>query len=144
MVVRFDLEDGGQTVADVDCPCVFPWPLNHTPAGGGQFFEVNARALVAAVFGPHHRKDAELGDGGLTPEHFENALVFIARQAMPLEKLAGNNHRVATTVPCVTYLTTDSRTTRPSELPRESSQARSGWGIRPTTLRPSLHKPAML
>ena len=44
----------------------------------------------------------------------------------------------------VTAFTTDSSTTRPSALPSDSSQARSGCGIRPTTLRRSLQMPAML
>ena len=41
-------------------------------------------------------------------------------------------------------LTTDSNSTRPSALPSTRSQARSGCGIRPTTLRASLQIPAML
>ncbi len=32
---------------------------------------------------------------------------------------------------------------RPSALPRMGSQARSGWGIRPATLRAALQMPAM-
>ena len=41
-------------------------------------------------------------------------------------------------------LTTDSNRTRPSALPSAGSHARSGCGIRPTTLRCSLQMPAML
>jgi hypothetical protein len=37
----------------------------------------------------------------------------------------------------------DRSRTAPSTSPVSSSQARSGWGIRPTTLRPSLQIPAM-
>ena len=39
---------------------------------------------------------------------------------------------------------TDSNITRPSALPSAASQARSGCGIRPTTLRRALQMPAML
>ena len=39
--------------------------------------------------------------------------------------------------------TADSRTTRPSSLPRADSQARSGWGMSPTTFRLKLHTPAI-
>ena len=61
MIVRFDLEDGGQPVADVDGAGVLAGPLQHARPVGRQLLQVNARALVGAVLGPHHRKDAELG-----------------------------------------------------------------------------------
>ena len=35
------------------------------------------------------------------------------------------------------------RRRRPSSEPRSGSHARSGWGMRPTTLRPAEHTPAM-
>ena len=68
VIVRLDLEDGRQPVADVDRAGVFAWSLQHTRTLGRQLPEVDARALVAAVLGPHHREDAELGDGRLTTE----------------------------------------------------------------------------
>ena len=62
VIVRLDFEHGGQSVADVHGSGVLPGPLQHARPLGRQLPEVDARALVAAVLGPHHRKDTELGD----------------------------------------------------------------------------------
>ena len=61
MIVRFDLEDGSQAVADVDGAGVLARALQHPLARRRQRLEMHARALVAAVLRPHHREDAELG-----------------------------------------------------------------------------------
>ena len=68
MVVGFDLEDGGQPVADVDGAGVLAGTLQHLRPFGRQRSQVDARALVAAVLGPHHREDAELGQVRLATE----------------------------------------------------------------------------
>src|SRR5204863_6043976 len=107
----------------------------------GQLLQMNARALVAAVLGPHHREDAELGLGRLAPQRSDDPVVFLAGEAVAFEDLRRDGHRTAPS--CASALTTDSKRTRPSALPSAGSQARSGCGIRPTTLRPSLQMPAM-
>ena len=79
MVVRFDLEDGCQAVADVHRACVLARSLQHARSGRRQRLQVHAGALVAAVLGPHHREDAELGEVRLTAEQLDDACVFVAR-----------------------------------------------------------------
>ena len=54
--MRLDFENGRQAVADVHGPAFSPGALHDAAAGRRQFPEVHARALVAAVFGPHHGK----------------------------------------------------------------------------------------
>ena len=68
MVVRLDLEDRAQTVADVDRAGVLARPLHDARAGGRQRLQMHARALVAAVLGPHHREQPELQQVGLTSQ----------------------------------------------------------------------------
>ena len=91
MVVRFDLEDGGQPVADVDRAGVLARALQDARALGRQLPEVDARALVAAVLGPHHREDAELGQRRLAAEGRDDALVFVGFQAVALEDARRSN-----------------------------------------------------
>ena len=78
MVVRFDLEDRGQAVADVDGAGVLAGPLQHARPVGRQRLQVHARALVAAVLGPHHREDAELGQVRLAAQERDDAVVLVA------------------------------------------------------------------
>jgi hypothetical protein len=63
--VRFNLEGYGKTVTDIDDARVLARPLKNGGPFRGQTLQVDARALVAAVLGPHHAEDAEFGDGGL-------------------------------------------------------------------------------
>ena len=62
MIVRFDLEDRREAVADIDGAGVLARALQNARALCRQLPQVHARALVAAVLRPHHREDAELGD----------------------------------------------------------------------------------
>src|SRR5205823_12426682 len=101
-----------------------------------------ARALVAAVLGPHHREGARFGEVRLAPHERDDAIVFVGFEAVPFEHL-GINHARATSTPDLIDCTADSRITRPSALPRDDSHARSGCGMRPTTFRVSLHSPAI-
>ena len=79
MVVRLDLEDRGQAVADVDGAGVLARPLQHARPLGRQLLQMDARALVAAVLGPHHREDAELGERSARGRsERDDALVFVA------------------------------------------------------------------
>src|SRR5690242_8955575 len=68
MVVALDLEDRREAVADVDGARVLTRALNHAGTGRRQRLQVNARALVAAVLGPHPREDAELLERRLASE----------------------------------------------------------------------------
>ena len=87
VVVRFDLEDGGQPVADVHGAGVLAGPLQHARALGRQRLQVHARALVAAVLGPHHREDAELGERRLAARAAATMRSYSSRcQAVPLEE----------------------------------------------------------
>ncbi len=86
VVVRFDLEDRGQPVADVHRAGVLTGSLQHARARGRQRPEVDPRALVAAVLGPHHREDAELREVGLPPHQRLDALVFFGGHAVAFER----------------------------------------------------------
>ena len=86
MVVRFDLEHGGQAVADVDRAGVLAGALQHLRPVGRQRLQMHARALVAAVLRPHHREDAELGQVRLAAQKRDDALVFVRLQAVPFER----------------------------------------------------------
>ena len=85
VVVRLDLEDRRQPVADVDRAGVLARPLQHAAARGGQRLQVHARALVAAVLGPHHREDAELGEVGLAAHQLADAVVLVGGDAVTFE-----------------------------------------------------------
>ena len=85
MVVRLDLEDGAQPVADVHRAGVLARSLDHARAGGRQRLQVHARALVAAVLGPHHREQAELQQVGLAAHELADAIVLVGLEAVALE-----------------------------------------------------------
>ena len=68
-------------------PAFSPGPCSTRGPVVGSVLQVHARALVAAVLGPHHREDAELGQRRLAAEHVDDALVLVAREAVPLEHL---------------------------------------------------------
>src|SRR5687767_14665155 len=106
---------------------------------------MNARALVAAVLGPHHGEDAQLGERRLPAEHRDNTRVFVLGDPVALEHLLiDDSHYLSATavalrthvsVPSEAAFMTDSNRTKPSALPTASSHARSGCGMSPTTLR---------
>ena len=86
VIVRLDLEDRGETVADIDCAGILSRPLQHARAGGRQRFQMHARALVAAVLRPHHRKDAELGERRLAAHDVEDPLVFLTGEPVSVRE----------------------------------------------------------
>ena len=92
VVVRLDLEDRGQAVADVHRAGVLPRTLQHAWPLGGQLLQMNSRALVAAVLRPHHRENPELGLGRLPVQRADDAVVFLAGQAVPIENLLVDAH----------------------------------------------------
>ncbi len=85
MIVRLDLEHRREAVADVDGARVLARPLQHARTLGRQRAQVDARTLVAAMLGPHHREQPELRQVGLAPDELDNARVLVAGQAMALE-----------------------------------------------------------
>ena len=124
-------------------PAFSPGPCTTRAPFGGQRLQMHARALVAAVLGPHDREDAELGEIRLAADELDDAVVLAWRDAVAFQR-RGVNMACASDPRLVSVSTTDSNSSRPSRLPRAGSQARSGCGIRPTTLRAALQMPAML
>src|SRR5262245_45312855 len=137
MVVRFDLENRRQPVANVDGASILAWSLQHLRPVSRQRPQMHTRAFVAAVLRPHHRENAQFRQIRLTTEKLHDALVFIALQAVAFDGGGINAHAVANA------FTIDSRITRPSTQPNAGSAARSGCGIMPTTLRRKLQTPAI-
>src|SRR3989338_5491505 len=142
MVVRLDLEDCCEPVADVNGAGILARSLQHLGPFGRERFQVDARALVTAVLGPHHREQAELGEVGLAAEELQDAIVLVRLQLVTFENLR-IDHAPATSAPALSDCTTDSKMSNPSALPSGDSHARSGCGISPTTLRVSLQMPAI-
>src|SRR5262249_34762761 len=132
----FDLEDRRQALADIDCAGVLARSLQDLRTFGRQRAQVNARALVATVLGPHHREDPELGQIRIAAEELDDAAVLVRREPVAIESLA-IDHRTAIAP------TIDSKIMRPSTPPSSGSHARSGCGIIPTTLRRSLQMAAI-
>src|SRR5439155_1131340 len=97
---------------------------------GGQLLQMDARAFVRTVLAPHHGKDADFGFVG-----------FALQNRADFFKLASSE--VAHACTATIDLTIDSSTTRPSAEPRSTSEARSGCGIMPITLRSLLQMPAI-
>ncbi len=60
MIVRLDLEHGCEAAADIHRAGVLSRTLQHAGAPRRQLLQVNPRALVAAVLGPHHGKNTQL------------------------------------------------------------------------------------
>ena len=141
-------------------PAFSPGPCSTCGPFGRQRLQVHARALVAAVLGPHHREDAELGQVRLAAQE--------ARRCARIRPASGRGVRAPWSI--MDHLRarlsveagtarlalsdvsasddsrraiTDSKITRPSALPSSGSHARSGCGIMPTTLRASLQMPAI-
>ena len=87
VVVRLDLEDRRQALADVDRAGILARPLQHLRPFGRQRLQVHARALVAAVLRPHHRENAELGEVRLAAHEPDDALVLVRLQPVAFENL---------------------------------------------------------
>ena len=85
VIVRFDLEDSRQPVADVDGARVLARSLQDARTGRRQLLQMDARALVAAVLGPHHGEDAELGQRRLPLHRAHDALVLVGLETVTLE-----------------------------------------------------------
>src|SRR5437899_1042468 len=102
---------------------------------------MQARAFVGAVLAPHHAEDAELGVSRLASQQRHDFLVFVPGQLVLGDQLRsdrGGAHTLAASAPTI-----ERRMTSPSVEPISGSVARSGCGIRPSTLRSRLSTPAM-
>src|SRR5207249_12276090 len=166
MIVRFDFEGRNEAVANVDDAGVFSRALHHELPACGQALQVDFTRFIGAVLAPHHAKDAQLGDVRVAAKDLLNARVLLAGDAMFGGDFGGHSnfgassghvsdlqqrtdtanaalHAVALAAP-TSASTMERKMTRPSEEPRAHSTARSGWGIRPATLRSRLQTPAIL
>src|SRR5436190_7291509 len=99
MVLRLDLEDGRQSAADVDGARVLARSLQHPPPRRRQLLQVDPRALVAAVLGPHDGEDAELGLGRLPLQERDDAIVFLLGDGHSLVRLMKKNPSTRSSTP---------------------------------------------
>src|SRR6185369_3895756 len=150
MIVALDLEHRGHAAADVYRTRVLAGSLQHGFSRLRKPAEMHARALVAAVLGPHDREHAELLERRHAAEMAENVAVLVGRKAMlDGQRLVHLAHRRRCRHAClrsfvlVSHACTDRNSTTASSEPRSGSTACSGCGIRPTTLPASLETPAM-
>ena len=65
---------------------VLAGPLQHLRPLGRQRLQMDARALVAAVLGPHHREDAELGQVRLAAHERDDALVLVGLEPVAFDR----------------------------------------------------------
>jgi len=89
MVVRFDLEHDGPTLADVDHAGVLARALDDTRATAGEPAQEGLRSLVGAVLGPENADHPELDLVGGATEQLDDHLVFVAREGDFLQLLRG-------------------------------------------------------
>src|SRR6185295_6093163 len=95
------------------------------------------------VLGPHHREDSQLGQVRLASHERDDAFVLIGLQTVAFEN-GGVNHRCKARLSAERNAQTmESKITQPSTPPSSASQARSGCGIMPTTLRAPLQSAAI-
>ena len=90
VVVALHLEDGGLSVADVDDAGIFAGAADHPGCLGRQFLEMQPRALVAAMLGPHDREDAQLHQIGLAAQRVQDAFVFCGAEAVLFDDFGGD------------------------------------------------------
>src|SRR3990167_10476620 len=70
------LEDGALPVSDVYNAGVLSGALYDHFAGRGELSQMDSRALVGTVFGPHSGEDAKFGNVRLPAERIRNLFVF--------------------------------------------------------------------
>ena len=90
VVVRLHLEDRRLPVTNVDHASIFSRAANHPRGLGRQFFQMDARAFIAAMLRPHHRENAKLDQIGLAPHCIQDALIFFLGKAMVGDDLRGD------------------------------------------------------
>ena len=94
MVVALDADGCRDAVTDVHDPGVLARPDEHALTLGGQTLEVEARRLVRAVLGPHHRIHGQLEVVGLAPEDRANVVELGVGQSQGLvdRRVRGSGH----------------------------------------------------
>src|SRR5262249_37749530 len=80
-------------VADVDDAGVLARALYDPRRRGREPAQVHFRRFVRAVFVPHRREDAELGDARHAADERENALIFLGREAVGGDQIGGDLRR---------------------------------------------------
>src|SRR4051812_10634535 len=95
---------------------------------------------------PHRREDAEFGEARGAPDQLEDTLIFVGLEAVLSDELGRDGGFVAQDF---IHAARPRCSTRPANSPRPSVQPMmsstwfSGCGIMPSTLPPSLMRPAM-
>ena len=138
VVVRLDLERDHVAAADIDNPRVLARALHHQAAPRRQLLQMQPRALVGTVLAPHHAENTQLRVAGL-PSQDGDDLPILVRSQLMLRDHFGRVRRHART----TAWSTDWKIVSPSVEPISGSDARSGCGIIPITLRSRFRIPAM-
>src|SRR5690242_18849651 len=91
---------------------------------------------------PHHRENAKLRDVRVPSQNGFDAQILFVSETVSMNKIRRNRTSHAEVIK--TDPNIDRSRGKPSSLPSRASQARSGCGIIPTTLRCRLQIPAML
>ncbi len=141
VVVALDLEHRGQAVTEVDHARVLARAADHLRPLGRQQLQPALRRLVGAVLAPHHREDAELDQRSARARGSRRSRAYSACERPCSATSSGVIAAIAPASPAP----------RPGSAAgsrrrcRRScgSAARSGWGIRPSTLRPGPSTPAI-
>src|SRR5918995_2725749 len=135
MVVALHLEREGPPIPHLDHPGILPRSLQDSLPLVREASEERARVLVPAVFAPHHGEKRELQIVRRPPHQLQDAVVLEVRETQRAVCLLD----VQTPAPT----STEPSILSPSSDPSVGSDTLSGCGMSPTTLRPSLHTPAM-
>src|SRR5205814_1637699 len=100
------------------------------------------------MLAPERAHHAQLGESRITTEHCDQTVEFALRQAVLGDQRRRNQRITGARFDfghqAATRARMDSRRRAPSLEPSKALQARSGCGIRPSTLPSSLMMPAML
>ena len=79
--MRFDADCSSNTVAHIDNTGIFARTDEHPRGFGRESLEMNARRLIGAVLGPHHRKHRQLKVVGVAVEDLADVFVFGVSQS---------------------------------------------------------------
>jgi hypothetical protein len=82
MIVAFDLERAGPSIAHVDDAGILAGSLHHPIAFRGQPLQMHAARLIRTVFAPHHTVDSQFRERRNASECLQNAVVFIRSDAV--------------------------------------------------------------
>ena len=128
VVVALHLEHHRIPFADINHAGVFARPLNHSGSCDRQPAQMRPRGFVRAVFAPHYGEDSQFYEIGIAAKQFLDPAIFIRGKTVRADQISGDGcHESAS-----------SRLwniARPEVEPSSGSQARSGCGINPSTLR---------